>query len=62
MCVKLSPGDLNLSPYPLHPTNTYTCGVTTKLRVHGGYLSLILVMTYLVDCNNSYNRMIIYVC
>ena len=25
MCVKLPHGDLNLSPYPTHPTNTYTC-------------------------------------
>ena len=23
MCVKLSSGDLNLDPYPSHPTSTY---------------------------------------
>ena len=29
------PGDLNLGYYPLHPTNTYTYGVTIALRVCG---------------------------
>ena len=29
MCVKLPLGNLNPIPYPPHPTNTYTCGVTT---------------------------------
>ena len=38
MCVKLLPGDLITSPYPPHPTNTYTCGVTTTLRVCGGII------------------------
>ena len=28
MCVNLPPGDLNLGPYSLHLTSTYTCGVT----------------------------------
>ena len=36
MCVKLPPRDLNPDPYPLHPTSTYTCGVTTAPRVYGG--------------------------
>ena len=36
MCMKLPPGDLNLSPCPLHSTNTYTCGVTIALRECGG--------------------------
>ena len=36
MCVKLPHGDLNLSPYPTHPTNTYTCGVTIAPRMCGG--------------------------
>ena len=36
MCVKFPPGDLNLSPYPPHPTSIYTCGVTTAPRVCGG--------------------------
>jgi len=36
MYVKLSPGDLNPSPYPLYPTSTYTCRVTTAPRVRSG--------------------------
>ena len=36
MYVKLPPGDLNLGPYPPHPTNTYTYGVTTAPRMRGG--------------------------
>ena len=42
MCVKLLPKNLNPDLYPLHPTSTYTCGVTTALRVPGG-LSLSLI-------------------
>ena len=38
MYVELLPGDLNLSHYPLHPTNTYTCGVIIALKMCGGYL------------------------
>ena len=49
MCMKLPYGDLNPWPLTPTPTNTYTCGVTTAPRVRGGYLSLILVMTYLID-------------
>ena len=37
MCVKLSPGDLNPSPCPPHPTSTYICEMTTAPRVCGGY-------------------------
>ena len=33
MCVKLSPGDLNLDSYPSHPTSTYTCEVTLSVMV-----------------------------
>ena len=36
MCVKFPPEDLNLDPYPPHPTSTYTCGVTNTPRVCGG--------------------------
>ena len=36
MYVKLPLGDLNLVPYPPHPTSTYTCGVTIAPRVGGG--------------------------
>ena len=35
MCVKLPPENLNPSPYPLHLTSTYICGVTIALRVSG---------------------------
>ena len=42
MCVKLSPGDLNPGPYPLHFTNIYTCRVTTTLRVRSGNSNLSL--------------------
>ena len=33
MCVKLPPGDLNPGPYPSHPINTYTCGMTIASRM-----------------------------
>ena len=33
MCVKFPLGDLNLNPYPPHPTSTYTYGVTIALMV-----------------------------
>ena len=36
MCVKFPPGDLNPDPYPPHPTNIYTCEMTTALRICGG--------------------------
>ena len=36
MCVKFPFGNLNHGLYPLYPTSTYTYGVTTTLRVHGG--------------------------
>ena len=36
ICVKFSPRDLNPGPYPPHPTNTYTCGVTIVPRVCNG--------------------------
>ena len=35
--MKLLLRDLNLGPYLPHPINTYTCGMTTAPRVHGGY-------------------------
>ena len=38
MCVKPSLGNLNPGPYPPHPTNIYTCGVTTSPRVRSGLL------------------------
>ena len=36
MRVKLLSGDLNPSPYPLHPASTYTCEVTITPKVCGG--------------------------
>ena len=36
MYVKLHSRDLNPNPYPLHPTNTYTCEKTIALRMRGG--------------------------
>ena len=34
MCVKLSPENLNLGPYPPHRTSTYTCGITIVPMVY----------------------------
>ena len=52
MCVKLPPGDLNSSPYPSHPTSTYTypistytCGVTIAQK---NVQWLLLVLFFLV--------------
>ena len=42
MFVKLPSEDLNPSPYPLHLTSTYTCGVTIAPRVCGGDLYKII--------------------
>ena len=36
MYVKLPPRDLNPDICPLHPTSTYTCGVTIAPGVCGG--------------------------
>ena len=33
--MKFPPGDLNPGPCPLHPTSTYTCGVTIVPKVCG---------------------------
>ena len=35
MCVKLPPRNLNLGPYPLHLTSTYTCEVIIAPMVRG---------------------------
>ena len=37
--MKLPLGDLNSGPYPLYPTSTYTCEVTTTPRVCDGLLN-----------------------
>ena len=44
MCVKLSPENLNLSPYPPHLTSTYTCGVTTVSRVRSGKIVILSII------------------
>ena len=44
--MKLLSRDLNLNPYPPHPTNTYTCEVTIALRVSGGRKVFHLVWRY----------------
>ena len=46
MCVKLPPEDLNPDPYPLHPINTYTCGVTIAPKVCSG--NWILFITFYI--------------
>ena len=47
MRVKLPFGDLNLGPYPLHPINTYTCGVTITLNVCGDSIELLKMLSKL---------------
>ena len=44
MCVKLPLGNLNPGSCPLHPINTYTCGVTNTPRVRGGDKSKQLIV------------------
>ena len=44
MCVKFPLENLNPNPYSPHPTNTYTCRVTTASRVRGD------IPTIKVDC------------
>ena len=62
MCVKLPPKDLNSSPWPPHPTSTYTCGVTIALRVCGGWPSIFNITIVLGACDfnhcgsNVYSR------
>ena len=48
MCVKFSLGDLNLGPCLPHPTNTYTCGVTTAPRVCSGSLPNLIFIEFFV--------------
>ena len=58
MYVKLPPGDLNLGPYPPHPTNTYTYGVTTAPRMRGGknsFIIIIIIIFTLKTCLEIYS-------
>ena len=41
--MKLISRDLNLNLYPPHPTNTYTCGITIKMRMHDDTRVTILI-------------------
>ena len=38
--------DLNPNLYPLHPTNTYTCGVTTAPRMRSGKTLFLLNLLF----------------
>ena len=55
MCVNLPPRDLNPSSYTPHPTNIYTCGVTTAPRVRGGgnFLDVLIAHHDIPDLNPS---------
>ena len=44
MCMKLPSKNLNHSPCPPHPTNTYTCGVTIVSKVCGDRLATQLIL------------------
>ena len=43
MCVKLSPGDLNIGPYSPHLISIYTYEVTNALKVCNGDLYVTLL-------------------
>ena len=38
--------DLNPNLYPLHPTSTYTCGVTTAPRMRSGKILFLLNLLF----------------
>ena len=46
MRVKFLSRNLNSNPCPPHPTNTYTCGVTTAPRVHSDKYKLEFKFNY----------------
>ena len=48
MCVKLFSRDLNLNPYPPHPTSSYTCEVTIAPRVLFKSTKLYIVCKYAI--------------
>ena len=47
MDVKLSSENLNSGPYLSHPTNIYTCEVTTAPRVRNDYIFSSLIYIYI---------------
>ena len=53
MCMKFTPINLNSDSYPLHSTNTYTCGVIIAPRVCG-----ILRISYYWMLNESLSKLI----
>ena len=46
MCVKLPLEDLNPGLYPLHPTSTYTYGVTIASRVCDGINEYLYILEH----------------
>ena len=58
MYVKLSFKNLNPGLYFPHPTNIYTCEVTTAPRVRNGYIfsSLIYIYIYIYTHTHLLNR------
>ena len=47
--MKLPPKDLNLGPYPPHPTNTYTYGVIIASRVCGDRNNILCVRKLCIE-------------
>ena len=56
MYMKLPIGDLNPGPSLPHPTSTYTCGVTTALRVRGGVNTSARKYNFLRLINYNYDH------
>ena len=49
MCIKLPPKDLNLGPYPPHPTSTYTYRIIIAPRVCGGRNNILCVRKLCIE-------------
>lgn len=47
--MKVPPKDLNPNSYPSHPANTYTCGITTALRVRSDKSGKIIIERKIVN-------------
>ena len=55
MCLKLSSGNLNPGPYPLHSTSTYTCKVIIAPKICDGMkyfwnIDEITLTVFLTEC------------
>ena len=59
--MKLPLRDLNLNPYPPHPTSTYTCRVTIAPRVCDGRVVLKLKRCVFVEILGIFFSSIFYV-